>query len=58
MAIVKMADNINVTVKNKYMAVTSKLSKTAEDIKIDATKDNLVLNCIKKICANGNTNNN
>lgn len=55
MAIVKMADNIKVTVANKYTVVTSKLMKTAEAMKIDATKDNLSLNCIKKIRALGET---
>jgi len=55
MAIVKMADNINITVANKYTVVTSKLTKTAEQMKIDATQDNLTLNCIKKICANGDS---
>jgi hypothetical protein len=53
MAIIKLADNINVTVANKYIAVSSKLDKTADEMKIDATKDNLSLNCLKKICANG-----
>lgn len=56
MAIVKTADNITITVTNKYTLVTAKLKKTAEAIKVEATQDNLVLNCIKKICANGDSN--
>lgn len=53
MAIVKMADNIKITVNNRYIVTTAKLKKTAESMKVDATKNNLALNCLKKICANG-----
>ncbi len=53
MAIVKMADNIKITVNNRYIATTAVLKKTAESIKVDATQNNLALNCLKKICANG-----
>lgn len=53
MAILKTSKNMTVTVKNSYTAIAKKMSKTAESIKIDATKDNLVLSCLKKITANG-----
>ena len=53
MAITKIATNMSVTITNKYTVVTAKLNKAAEAITIDATKNNLVLNCIKKICATG-----
>lgn len=54
MAITKISKNMTVTVASKYTVVTSGLDKRAEKITIDATKKNLALNCIKKICANGN----
>ncbi|HEX8268459.1 MAG TPA: hypothetical protein VF581_01090 [Flavobacterium sp.] len=55
MAIVKLAKNMSVTVTNNYTVVAAKLQKSAESVKIDATKNNLMLNCIKKICAVGET---
>jgi len=53
MAITKVCKNRTVIVQNKYMTVTSKLTKTAESIKMDATKDNFMMNCLKKITATG-----
>lgn len=53
MAITKVCKNRTVIVQNKYMTVTSKLTKMAESIKMDATKDNFVMNCLKKITATG-----
>lgn len=53
MSIIKLSTNSSVTVKNKYTVVASKLVKTAEELKMEATKNNLMMNCIKKITANG-----
>ena len=53
MSITKLATNIKINVTNKYVAITSKLDKAAEEIKIDATKNNLIINCLKKINTTG-----
>ncbi len=53
MAITKVCKNRKVVVQNKYMSVTSKLTKTAESIKMEASKDNFIMNCLKKITATG-----
>lgn len=53
MAILKTSKNRTITVLGKYTAISTKLVKTANSIQIDATKQNLVLNCIKKITASG-----
>ena len=53
MAILKTSKNMTVTVVSKYTVVAAALEKKAEAITVDATKNNLALNCIKKICANG-----
>jgi len=54
MAIFKSSKNCTIIVKNNYTGIASKFSKTAEEIKVEATKENLMLNCIKKITASGN----
>lgn len=53
MAITKVCKNRKVIVQNKYMTITSKLTKIAESIKMDATKDNFMMNCLKKITVTG-----
>lgn len=53
MAITKVCKNRKVIVQNKYMTISSKLTKIAESIKMDATKDNFMMNCLKKITVTG-----
>jgi hypothetical protein len=53
MAITKVCKNRTVIVQNKYMTITTKLSKTADALKMEASKDNFVMNCLKKITATG-----
>ncbi|MCV9930585.1 hypothetical protein OIU83_23190 [Flavobacterium sp. LS1R49] len=55
MGITKKAKNITITVDKDYMLITGgKLEKIATTINIEATKENLVLNCNKKIVVHGN----
>ncbi|MFC6098378.1 hypothetical protein ACFPVY_17150 [Flavobacterium qiangtangense] len=53
MAILKTSKNRSVTVLRKYTAIASKITKTSESINVDSTKENLMMNCIKKITAHG-----
>lgn len=53
MAIIKSAANMKVTVQKAYTVISSTLKKDAEAIRMDATKQNLVMNCLKKITATG-----
>lgn len=53
MAILKISNNRIVTVSGKYTAVASKIKKTAESVNVEATKENLMMNCVKKITAHG-----
>lgn len=53
MAILKTSKNRTVTVSKKYTVISSSLTKTATSVKVDATQNNLILNCIKKITASG-----
>lgn len=53
MAITKVCKNRKVIVQNKYTTITAKLTKTADSINMEATKDNFVMNCLKKITATG-----
>jgi hypothetical protein len=53
MAIIKTAANMKVTVQKEYTVVSSTLKKDAQAIKIDATKESLMMNCLKKITARG-----
>lgn len=54
MAIIKTAANMKVTVQKSYTVISSGLKKDAEVMRMDATKENLVMNCLKKITATGN----
>lgn len=53
MAILKTSKNRTITVSKKYTVISSSLTKTATSVKVDATQNNLILNCIKKITASG-----
>lgn len=53
MAIIKNAANMKITVNSAYTVISSTLKKDAEAIRVDATKENLAINCIKKITATG-----
>lgn len=53
MAIIKTAANMKVTVQKSYTVISSVLKKDAENMRMDATKENLVMNCLKKITATG-----
>lgn len=48
MAIIKTAANMKVTVQKSYTVISSVLKKDAENMRMDATKENLVMNCLKK----------
>lgn len=53
MAIIKTAANMKVTVQKSYTVISSSLKKDAEVMRMDATKENLVMSCLKKITATG-----
>jgi len=53
MAIIKQAKNIRLRIKNNYTSVSGKYTEQTERLILDATSDNLTLNCIKKIVSNG-----
>jgi len=54
MAINKCAKNITVRINDKYISNSGNLIKYAESVNIESTKENLSLNCNKKIVSQGN----
>ena len=55
MAIRKTAKNMTMTVKSNYnLAVGGKLQKIAQEINVEAKKDNLILASNKKVVSDGN----
>ena len=54
MAIHKTAKNVIVEINDKYTSISKNLTKLAEFVNIESTKDNLTLSCNKKIVSQGN----
>ncbi|WP_163357895.1 hypothetical protein [Dysgonomonas sp. 25] len=54
MAINKRAKNLIIKMNDKYTSNSGSLIKYAESVNIESTKENLSLNCNKKIVSQGN----
>ena len=54
MAINKNAKNIIISTKKKEVSISKKISELTDEKILEATKGNLVLNCINKIISHGN----
>ena len=53
MAINKTAKNIIISTKRKEISVSKKFLEITDEKFLEATKGNLVLNCMKKIISHG-----
>jgi hypothetical protein len=54
MAITKTATNIIISIKKKEISVSKKFLEETGEKYMEATKGNLVVNCMKKIISHGN----
>ncbi len=54
MAINKTAKNIIISTKKKEISFSKKILESTDEKFLEATKGNLVLNCMNKIISNGN----
>jgi hypothetical protein len=54
MAIIKRAKNIIIQTTNKEINVGKKFEEIAEEKYLEATKENITLNSVKKVMKNGN----
>lgn len=54
MAINKIAVNLSIKIKNRYISFSRAINETSEKVEIVATKENLTLNSVRVIQIKGN----